>query len=146
MNLFKINLWFYSSVLFVDQLSPSDILMGLKSGLSKGLDELLDSNLVQAVGFPGLDRNSKKFNLRCNLRRRPCSYQDLNVLKNTMNPWSFVKIIKNEILNEVEQFSKTTAAKEKDRTSVIFHDITTNGQNFSTKLQTALPNSLDHTS
>ena len=53
MNLFKINLWFYSSVLFVDQLSPSDILMGLKSGLSKGLDELLDSNLVQAVGFPG---------------------------------------------------------------------------------------------
>ena len=44
----------------------------------------------------------------------------------------------------VEQFSKTTAAKEKDRTSVIFHDKTTNGQNFSTKLQTALPNSLDH--
>ena len=46
----------------------------------------------------------------------------------------------------LEQFSKTTAAKEKDRTSVIFHDKTTNGQNFSTKLQTALPNSLDHTS
>ena len=46
----------------------------------------------------------------------------------------------------IEQFSKTTAAKVKDRTSVIFHDKTTNGQNFSTKLQTALPNSLDHTS
>ena len=46
----------------------------------------------------------------------------------------------------LEEFSKTTAAMEKDRTSVIFHDKTTNGQNFRTKLQTALPNSLDHTS
>ena len=46
----------------------------------------------------------------------------------------------------VEKFSKTTAAKEKDRTSVIFHDKTTNGQNFRTKLRTALPNSLDYAS
>ena len=49
----------------------------------------------------------KKFNLRCNLLRRPCSYQDLNVLKNTKNPSSFVKNTKNEILNEVQmEFSK----------------------------------------
>ena len=64
------------------------------------MDEILDSK-VQAVGFPGLNRNSKKFNLRCNLLRRPCSYQDLNVLKNTQNPSSFVKNTKSEILNEV---------------------------------------------
>ena len=35
LNLFKTNLWFYSFVLFVDQLRPSDLLMELKSGLSK---------------------------------------------------------------------------------------------------------------
>ena len=47
---------------------------------------------------------------------------------------------------KVEDFSKTTAAKEKDQTSVKFHDKTTNSQKFRTKLQTALPNSLDHAS
>ena len=40
----------------------------------------------------------------------------------------------------IEEFSKTTAAKEKDRTSVKFHDKTTNSQKFMTKLRTALPN------
>ena len=48
--------------------------------------------------------------------------------------------------DEVEEFDETTVAKEKDQTSVKFHDKTTNSQNFRTKLQTALPNSLDHTS
>ena len=46
----------------------------------------------------------------------------------------------------IEEFSKTTAAKEKDRTSVKFHDKTTNSQHFRTRLQTALPNSFDRTS
>ena len=41
----------------------------------------------------------------------------------------------------LEEFSKVTAAKEKDRTSVKFHDKTTNSQKFRTKLRTALPKS-----
>jgi len=48
--------------------------------------------------------------------------------------------------SELEEFSKTTAAKEKDITSVKIHDKTTNSQNFSIRLQTALPISLGHTS
>ena len=46
-------------------------------------------------------------------------------------------------VDRLEKFSKTTAAKEKDRTSVKFHDKTTNSQKFMTKLRTALPNSPD---
>ena len=46
----------------------------------------------------------------------------------------------------LEEFSKVTAAKEKDRTSVKFQDKTTNSQKFMTKLRTALPNSPDLTS
>ena len=45
----------------------------------------------------------------------------------------------------LEEFSKVTAAKEKDRTSVKFQDKTTNSQKFRTKLRTALPKSPDLT-
>ena len=38
----------------------------------------------------------------------------------------------------IEEFSKVTAAKEKDRTNVKFQDKTTNIQKFRTKLRTAL--------
>ena len=46
---------------------------------------------------------------------------------------------------QIEEFSKVTAAKEKDRTSVKFQDKTTNSQKFRTKLRTALPKSPDLT-
>ena len=73
------------------------------------------------------------------------SFEEENFCKQTgLNP-----VDKSDFLdtsfNFLEEFSKVTAAKEKDRTSVKFQDKTTNSQKFRTKLRTALPKSPDLT-
>ena len=52
----------------------------------------------------------------------------------------------DKVKPKVAKFSNAMSAKEKDGTSIKCWDITTNSQNYGTKLPTALPNSLALTS
>ena len=71
-----------------------------------------------------------------------------------LGPFSISKIdnkkkkseLKYNIIIHVEEFSKITRAKVKDRTSVKFQCKTTHSHNFNARLHTALPNSPNLTS